>query len=178
MVVETVASDRLDDLFRVADIDDITYEPFADESEQVVVVFTERVTGDNHMVAASTISAAVDEAVRLFEERQAVRQLRASGLTGSDIADLVGRPDLADLDDEFDNSPEGDAWRRGYQAGVLETGELYADALARRLEARPAAAAVGEPIDGEVPVEIVGRAIPITEGAYLALILPTPVARA
>lgn len=177
MVVETTATDRLADLFRVADIDDISYESFADESEAVVIVFTERVTGDNHMVAASTLSGAAREAMLLFEERQAVRQLRASGLTGSDIADLVGRPDLADLDDEFDNSPEGDAWRRGYQAGVLETGELYADALARRLEAQPAQAAVGEPVDGE-PMEIVGRAIPITEGAYLALILPTPVARA
>lgn len=171
--MDTVAEDRrLMDVFNHADIDDITFNTDADVSEQVEVVFTERVTGDAHQVAASTLADALHEARLVIEDRQAFRQLRAAGFSGSDIADLVGNPSLAALDDEFDQTPEGDAWRRGYEAGVMETGELYADAFARRVSADPAFAAVGEPVEQrELPAI---RIIPI-DGAYVALVMPTTV---
>jgi hypothetical protein len=175
MVEQIAEKSRLESLFERADIDDIELDLEADHSEEVVITFTERVTGDTYTVAASTLDEAADEAVIILDDRQAYRQLRANGFSGSDIAELVGRPDLVELEQEFDASPEGDAWRRGYAAGVVETGELYAEAYASAVQSasEPAVAGVGEPF-GEPIVSQGIRIVPI-DGSYLALVLPATV---
>lgn len=177
MVEETVEPTgedrRLMDVFNLADIDDLTFEADADISEQVELVFTERITGEAHMVAASTVADALTEAAVLLNDKQAYRQLRAVGLTGSDIIDLVGRPDLAALESEWENTPEGEAWKRGYAAGTEETAAMYSEAFTRRAIAEPVLAAVGEPVEERKPSISV---IPI-DGAYLALIMPNTVAQ-
>jgi len=176
MVVQTDQARRLHDVFRFADIDDITLEPFADFSEQVELVFTERVTGESHQVAAQDLDTALDQASVILNENRAIRELRSTGLSGSDIADLTNRPDLRDLDEEYDRTPEGEAWARGFNAGVEEAGELYAAALGSRLSSLPAQAAVGEPVEGPTVDREGGiRIIPIDIPAYLALVMPTPV---
>lgn len=199
----TAPSCNVHAIFAMADVDDITFNPEADDSERVEIVITERTTGDTFTCAGEDIEEALRITRVALDDRRKFRELREIGLSGSDVAELTNRygldleagivtnlqtdnfrqldlgidldeiERLYDLDDEFDRSHEGDSWRRGYKAGVLETGELYAAALASRLSSLPESASVGEPIEGGVVDAL--RIIPI-DGAFLALVMPTRIA--
>lgn len=181
---ERAAPCNLHAVFNVADIDDITLNHEADISEQVEIVVTERNSGDSFTCAGEDLDDALRIARVALADKARYDDLRMAGFSGSEIYDLTNGQlsleldldeieELYDLDDDFDRSDAGDSWRRGYEAGVLETGELYAAALASRIASLPSEAAVGEPVDDGIVNAL--RIIPI-DGAFLALIMPTQIA--
>ena len=158
----------LEELFRHADIDDLT-----EEDEYTELVFTMRGSrGEGvNRIAGYNLDDVLDQARLAVNRYLTLEGLRREGLTDADIDRLAD--DRAEI------------WERGYIAGATDSAQVIAEqALRAPAQSAPVMAAAGEPIassldniiskPGAVDDLINGDGI----GIELALIMPARIVRA